>query len=582
MARKRAAKEPEPADPLAWMSAEHRKEHEDELKRMVVKPAIMEDESGDFQITYWVETEPGKEEQMIWLPADADEERRIRAFYDAAYNLGAFAKAVPPGKPFHRSIDEWALIRAILADRAELTGYLVYADYLTECDDPQGELIRLAVETARLGKYHPRYLDAALARDDFACEHARHIYRGLDAMGMPPIFELTGNYEPLICLSEDAGVIERVAIDRPGLFPKHADRLFAAAPFLKELEFRRGQLEPEGLAATRQLAQIEELELTGTEVSTAGLATLLRSPHLTGLKILTLRGNNIGNAGAELLAAWPGLAKLKALNLQDCGIDETALSALVTSRRAENLTGLGIGGHPNHAAAIGAVLGSPQLKNLTQLEMTSMEFDRTTATRFHTAVFRSKLETLNLTSATFQSGAFEEFTRCKLPALRSLKLQYVDLRQPAAIQLADASFRETLEELNIDCCRLGPASAAFFDRAKFPKLRALDLSRNRIERPGLEALASGAKNFPALTNLRLWDNRLTPPAVAALADSKVLANVTHLELHENKIGPAGALALANSKYLTNLRELLVDEKTIGKTGKKALFDRFGERVVLPQ
>jgi Ran GTPase-activating protein (RanGAP) involved in mRNA processing and transport len=331
----------------------------------------------------------------------------------------------------------------------------------------------------------------------------------------------------------------------------------------------------------KQLSQIEELDLNRVELTAEGLRALLRSKHLTGLKTLSVANNAIGDAGAEALAAWPGLQRLESLDVSGCELGAEGFEHLFTTKANifKQLRRLHIGRNQITPRQVYRLTMCDHLKRLKELELAAAEVGPEEAHLFNYSVFGNTLTHLDLESATFTVDAFERFIRCPLPALRVLKLNNVNLNYPAASQLANAAFRKSLEELHLDNCGLKGASGHFFYQAKFPNLRTLDVSRNRIELYGLGMLVSHSMRFPALTNLRLWDNRLTPQAVATLARSKVLANITDLDLSGNKIGPAGAVALAKSKYLKKLTNLAVDEKTVGKTGKKALLDRFGEGVV---
>lgn len=573
MARaKNAAAPPGPA-----MTAQERVELDARLAAMFSKPVRSERANGRFFLLWVARDTSGAPQTMIWNPETEQELRDANLFYDAAHGFGAFAKPVPKGKPVPRTAEHAALIAGVLANRADATGYLVYADYLTEQGDSQGDYIRLCVERAKLPPGHPDADALAQRTTELSDAHAEEWFAPLGELGLRP--ETSGYFVPFAWMSFERGVIEEVTIDRPGVLPENAARLFAAAPFLRALRFEQGHLDPAGLAKVKQLAQIEELDLFHTELTTEGLRALLRSKHLTGLKSLELRSNPIGDVGAVVLTQWPGLAHLEALDVSSCGMSAVGAHALGAWRGVANLKKLRIGGNGNDSGTVSAVLSSIHLGNLTDLELGGYAFDIVAAPLVGTAAFAGTLEVLDLDSATFEPGAFAAFVGTKLPVLRVLKLNGVNLPVPAATELASAAFRDSLEELYLDNCALGAGSGNFFYQGRFPKLRTLDVSRNRIERYGLSVLAAKPKNFPALQSLKLWDNRLGAEAVATLAASKVLANLTELDLSGNKIGPAGAVALAQSKYLKKLASLTVDERAVGKKGKQALLDRFGDGVV---
>ncbi len=571
----RAKNAAEPSGPV--MTGQERADLDARLARVVSKPLRSELGGGRFFLFWAARDDSNSVQMMIWNPETEQELRDANFFHDAAHGLGVFAKPVPKGKPLPRTAEHAALIKGVLANRTDTTGYLVYADYLTEQGNTQGDYIRLCVEASKLPPSHPDADALARRTTDLSDAHAEEWFAPLGALGLRP--ETLGHFTPYAWMSLERGVIEEVTIDRPGVLPQNAARLFAAAPFLRTLNFEQGHLDPAAVAKVKQLAQIEALNLFHTELTADGLSTLLRSKHLTGLKSLELRSNAIGDEGALALTKWPGLTNLESLNVSSCDLSSTGTHTLTSCKSLTGLKKLRIGGNDNDGDTAHVVLASSILSSLTELELGACGCGHTATALFRTAAFARTLEVLDLDSATFQAGTFAAFAGTKLPALRVLKLNAVNLPVPAATQLANAAFRDSLEELYLDNCALGAGSGNFFYQSRFPKLRTLDISRNRVERYGLTVLASKPKNFPALTSLKLYDNRLGAEAVAALAASKVLANLTDLDLSGNKIGPAGAVALVNSKHLKKLTSLTVDEKTVGKTGKRALLDRFGESAV---
>jgi uncharacterized protein (TIGR02996 family) len=575
MARKRATAEEALAGPQ--MTDAERAELDARLAGMISKPQKSDLGDGRFFLLWVQRDENDSAQVMVWHPETPEELRGANFFHDAAHGLGEFAKPVKKGKAFKRTAEHDAFIKAILANRDDDTGYLAYADFLSERGDSQGDLIRLCVEIDKLSPESAEAEEKNQRLNELMDAHAEEWYAPLGDLGLRP--EFFGDFTPWLWLSLEHGVIEEVTIDRPGVLPQNAARLFAAAPFLRKLEFERGHLDPAGLAKVKQLAQIDHLALGHTDLNDAGLRVLLRSKHLTNLKTLELGGDPIGDAGAAALAAWAGLAKLETLDVSGCDIQADGLRALLESGKLANLTRLMVGRNPFGDDGVNLLSDCRGLTKLRELDLASLEFFPIATSSLDLASFAKTLESLDLDGANFQPGAFEALTRCKFPALKRLKLNSVALRAPEAELLASATWRKTLSELYLDVCAFGPAGLEALVRGDFPRLTKLDLSRNALGTRGGAALAKAAKNFPALTSLRLWDNKLTPAAVEALAKSKLLANVTELDLNGNNIGPAGATALAKSKHLGKLTSLIVDEKPVGKKGKQALLDRFGEGVV---
>ena len=111
------AGKPEP-DPLAWMTPEQRERHVTMLAKLLLKPIPFGPGGDDFRVLY-INRDRGQ--PLIWSPDTPDEVREIRAFHDAAHGLGPFARKINPGPAVARSAEEWALVAAILRDRAERT-----------------------------------------------------------------------------------------------------------------------------------------------------------------------------------------------------------------------------------------------------------------------------------------------------------------------------------------------------------------------------------------------------------------------------------------------------------------------------
>jgi uncharacterized protein (TIGR02996 family) len=573
MGRPAAKKTEQPPGPQ--MTEQERRELDERLAKMFTKPHKSALGGGRFFLLWTARDDSGAPQVMVWTPETDEEIRGANFFHDAAHGLGAFTKPVQKGKPVRRSTEHTALINGILADRADDTGYLVYADYLTEHGDTQGDFIRLCVELAKLPPDSAEAHEKNRRVNELCSAHAEQWFAPLGELGLRP--EFYGQFTPWLWLSSERGVVEQVTIDRPGILPENANRLFAAAPFLRRLGYEKEHFNPFALAKVKQLSQIEELELAHTDTPSSGLDALLKSKYLTGLKSLNIAGNTIDDTGASLLAAWPGLAKLEALDISGCGIGEDGFRRLSATDKIANLKRLDTGSQaPDH---IGLLLASPHLKNLTDLTLGNTAPDLALVGALRASVFAKRLERLALNSVQFAFGALAELALCPLPALRALRLDMVRLDRDDAGLVAGAAWRNTLTELYLDVCQLGPQGTEEFVSGKFPKLATLDISRNRLANRGGIALANAANHFPALTNLRLWDNNLGAEAVTRLAGSKLLANLTDLDLSSNRITPAGAVALAKSKHLTKLTTLVLDEKTVGKAGKQALLDRFGEGVM---
>jgi hypothetical protein len=123
-----------------------------------------------------------------------------------------------------------------------------------------------------------------------------------------------------------------------------------SSPHLQQLKFVHirplGDAGCEALARTPLISRFVagfgpqkfDIDLSGCEVTPAGLAALLSSPHLPPTFDVDLDDNPLGDEGAALLAAHPTLARITALALD--GLTKEGVHALAMSPYIHNLRGL--------------------------------------------------------------------------------------------------------------------------------------------------------------------------------------------------------------------------------------------------
>lgn len=552
-------------------------EAERERLAAVAEPPYWSTTSGGARALYWYRRTATGTQWQSWEITGEDELREATRFYQMANRIGPFARQVPPGAPHPRASDEKALVAGIVANRDEDTGYLVYADYLTERGDSQGDFIRACVEWHRAHPepdYDGDEYQALAAR---AAARAEEWYAPLFALGVRPT-DRDGQFVPNHWLSYRRGVIDQVSVDTPDLLPRNSERLFAAVPFLRKLDFARGQFDGAGLARVPQMAQIEVIGgathcLTGEE-----LRAFLQSPHLHALKSLTFIANELGDVGAEALAAWPGLARVEELLVWSCDIGERGMRALARCPNWHALQRLDVGRNPEAEAAVPELLASPHLGALLELVLSGYTLTPALAARFGTVAFRRTLAELDLSYSPIEEGALAALGRCDLPALRTLVLDSAEFHDEAELgALAGAGFAATLAELDLSSCELNEPFDLLLPPGAFPNLRVLKFGFARLSTAAVEQLASA--RLPALERLDLCSTEVNPEDVERLANSPLLETLTELELQYNTIGEAGAFALARSPHLGKLKRLSVDGNAVGDAGKRALLDRFGERAV---
>lgn len=174
----------------------------------------------------------------------------------------------------------------------------------------------------------------------------------------------------------------------------------------------------------------------------------------------------------------------------------------------------------------------------------------------------------------------ELFQHDSVRNLRVLRLSDDRIDDELIGKFAESDQFGQLDSLDLSENRIGPEGVTTMVNAPhLNRLVELDLSQNPLGSAGLRALLEG----PPMTNLKRLSLRATGldgPAASELLKSSLMTNLTALELSGNSLGdPFGEELLATSAAdaLTHLDVRKVDFRT---ELKRALRERFGERVWL--
>ena len=237
--------------------------------------------------------------------------------------------------------EERRLLGAVLAAPTDDGPRLAFAAYCDKLGDPRGPFIRAqladpSVEAPADIAAAARELFAAVSAEDLVWR--RGFVEGMSLAGRA--FITLGDW------------IARQT-------PLNEVRLVAVRPYLGEL------------AATPHLAQLRTLNLRGNRIGSAGLATLLASPHLTAVA-LNLAVNNLTAADVLTLppvrrldlsgnslganVAWPAW-HFDALNLDGVGLGFDGAVRLAAS--GVTAVSLDLGFNALTDAGVAAVVGSP-------------------------------------------------------------------------------------------------------------------------------------------------------------------------------------------------------------------------------
>jgi uncharacterized protein (TIGR02996 family) len=404
--------------------------------------------------------------------------------------------------------DSDALYRAIVANPADDTARLVYADWLQENDrGEEAEFVRLQCRLESGPPDHPEYTEWLAREAELKLWLAARVPRPAVRLG--------------------AGL----SVDRGREFWKYTRRGFAR--FLEFDGYSRSGLKPvRDLAAAvgRAFALLPTRWLVVRYVTVAQLAELLRHPVAERVERLTIQlgvDEGGGDEAARVLAECPRLRNLRGANLA-FPVGEAGAAALAASPNLGAIEWL----------SLDSTVTAAQLRSLGRAEwfrdLARLEFDGYWPDPAFEEFCRlepfPRLHTLELPGSTFPVAAWQGFARSRaFPALRHLGLANNMLTDGRAEALA---------------------------RAAWLRVAHLDLTNCSMGNAGAEALAS-APWAGSLRRLVLFGNLLTARGVAALARGPHLGGLEHLDLSNNQLGPLGLRAVAGSPALRGLKALLL-------------------------
>lgn len=248
-------------------------------------------------------------------------------------------------------IQEAEFLPLILARPDDDTPRLMYADALSESDDPsdlaRGEFIRIQLVLARLSENHPRYNELYARQTQLLNDH----YKEWAA----PLKKIVRGVE------FHRGLIDRVSISVRS-FLTSAWKLFRFAP-IRRIRFLQIPDRIEQLADSEWLRTVEELDFSASNQPIDSLMPLFSSPQLTALRALDLSFNGL-NAGTVIALAQSRLGPLlEDLKLNDnVGLGNGFVEAL--TRHCPRLVRLDLSATSINASAMELLLTLPALESL--------------------------------------------------------------------------------------------------------------------------------------------------------------------------------------------------------------------------
>ncbi|MDY3559206.1 TIGR02996 domain-containing protein [Gemmata sp. JC673] len=329
---------------------------------------------------------------------------------------------------------EAALLTAVAADPDDDTARLVYADYLEEKggegNTARAQFIRAQIELAR----PPRRGESGARRELLAT--AKRLQKQYGAEWAAPVFDAAGtkndkywrelSYDgwergfrnwmsfesladlrarapavlalnPITGLSvrkfDDADV--RALINEP--LVRTVIRLNLCGGGWGETRISFGDETAAALAASPNLARLEELDLTQNRLTTEGVRVLAHSPVLTCLKRLRLYGNEINDGTYEMLARSPLGARMTAWLVDgSAGVTSEAAGILMGAKHLTHIEVLSFDNTSINDSGVEALTASSHLASVRELDFRNTNITAAAVQRLARARVFANLERLNL------------------------------------------------------------------------------------------------------------------------------------------------------------------------------------------
>ena len=412
------------------------------------------------------------------------------------------------------------LLRAVIDHPDDDARRMVYADWLQQQGDPQGELIAVQIQLAHATAGERGELEARAKAlldahgDTWIAALGEGISHVAFRRGLP--------YAARATIRSDlpAGVLD--VLDRAPI----RDLGFVADDRDDDDDEPSSRLAvARDLANDPRLARVELLA-TGMRWGADGLAALLASPHLGNLRGLQIADPDCQAYAGEAIAA-AHLPRLEFLTLRGDYEGDMGDPGVVALARAE-LPALRDLALLNVSCGAGSARALASSQTLTQLH-----------------------------GLDFGWGSYNPNR----------------IGPGGAAAIAESANFAQLRRLILDFNGIGDDGlAALATSPHLGALHYLSLKSASITDEGLRAFAAGS-GMPALELLELTFNRdVTHTGIEALAGSPRLATLSSLWLRQTPIGPEGARAIARSPYVTALRNLNLLECKLGDEGARALLE----------
>lgn len=527
-----------------------------------------------------------------------------------------------------------AILQDIAAHPEEDTPRLIYADWLEEHGDPQGEFIRIQCELAHQERLDPTEPDqTAVERRNQLESRELQLLRQYAKGWAGPWRRIAHGWQ------FERGLVSQVRLDAADFLScdqelwmmtpiqgvdlqnayEHLDALRDASQLsrLRSLGFPFCAIGNDGQPSTRfkiadystmdyreivrrQQAHTRDLAKTRKRNSKR-LTQFLQKAALDELRELRLNNNILGNEGVQALCKCRLMNQLQSLDLRVNKLAAESVQQIAESPRFDGLDTLRLAGVENVSHNYESVPGplapvvhqlAARLKNLevAQCGLTLDSFGSQTD-----VPDCKQLMHLDLTGSYFwrddmsTGSTFKDFVQSPLLSdLIELNISssYFDADR---ISRCFASPRPTLETLILDNSSLGGRGGIALGDMQLPNLRRLSINGQgespwgeqapRLTESGADAFFQ-SNNLPNLAHLSMRMQGLTDTSLESLLDSPLTEQLYYLDLRQNKITDAGAMQLVERGPWDRLAVLNLRQNELSTASKHALRNAFDYRVLI--
>jgi uncharacterized protein (TIGR02996 family) len=307
-----------------------------------------------------------------------------------------------------------AFLASILADPDDKKARLVYADLLSQTDDPRGAFIVMQCTRADLADGDPRIAELDAEIEALLKKHKKAWTAYGDNKGARWEYR--------------RGFIEKLSLDAKDLVANGA-QIFAAEP-IEELSIWKIDESPKQIGTSRLAAvlalplhRIRRLSLARCALIEDDFAALASAKTLGSVEVLDLTKGTGDTSPIAPLANATSLPKLRELKLRGCRMGDEAMATLAKSKTLR----------------------------FSRLDAAMNELTATACEAIADATWAPQLVHLDLSSNEMlgDAGLRALAGSTRLTALRSLKLEYVGLQDEAVDIILQSPVLSNLEHLDV-------------------------------------------------------------------------------------------------------------------------------------